>query len=384
MVQQDPSFRLFGRIWRATFISRPNRFLIYCNLNGRTVPAFLPNPGRLQELLISGRRVYLIREDGFRRRKTHFTAVAVLRNGVPIMLHTHRTNAMVKYLLQRDRIPGLEGARIIRSEVLMGRNRFDFLLRKGKKEILLEVKSCTLVGQRVAMFPDAITERGTRHLRTLAAFSEHGKKGAVLFIVHWPFAEFFMPDYHTDLNFSKAFLDVRHKIKIIPLSIRWQEDLSLLPETRRLQIPWGYIEKEARDQGSYLLILELRRGRKISIGKLGDPFFKKGFYVYVGSAMAHLTKRIERHRHLRKRHHWHIDQLRAQTDFISALVIRSSTRLECEIAERLSKICEWTIPGFGSSDCACPTHLFAMSENPIHSENFQNLLQYFRMDRFGQ
>ncbi len=70
----------------------------------------------------------------------------------------------------------------------MGRNRFDFLLKEGNKDILLEVKSCTLVGKKVAMFPDAVTERGARHLQELAKFSEEGMETAILFIVHWPFS----------------------------------------------------------------------------------------------------------------------------------------------------------------------------------------------------
>lgn len=380
MGQQDNPFRLFNRVLRATYINRPNRFLITCHLDGRVVPAFLPNPGRLQELLFPGRSIYLV-EDRVDHRKTRFTVVAVLRDGLPIMLHTHRTNEVARYLLGMGKVPGLEGARVLRSEVQMGRSRFDFLLKQGEKEILLEVKSCTLVGEKVAMFPDAVTERGTRHLWELAEYADRGGTSAILFIVHWPFAEVFMPDYHTDLNFSKALLSVRHKVNFIPLSIRWQEDLSLSPEIRCLPIPWSTIEKEAEDRGSYLLILEIRRNQKISVRTMGSVFFKKGFYIYVGSAMGHLNKRIERHRRLRKKHHWHIDALRAMSQFRSALPIRSSTRLECEIAEALSRISEWSVTGFGCSDCSCQSHLFGMANDPLHSEAFQKLLQYFRMDR---
>jgi sugar fermentation stimulation protein A len=93
---------------------------------------------------------------------------------------------------------------------------------------------------------------------------------------------------------------------------------------------------------------------------------------------------MERHRHLRKQHHWHIDELRAVAEFHSVLAIRSSTRLECEIAEALSGIAEWTIPGFGCSDCCCKTHLFGMVRDPLCSEDFQKLLQYFRMDRYEE
>jgi sugar fermentation stimulation protein A len=149
-----------------------------------------------------------------------------------------------------------------------------------------------------------------------------------------------------------------------------------------LEIPWDYIEKEAFDRGSCLLILKLKRDRRIDIGKLGKILFKKGFYVYVGSAMANLTKRMERHRRLRKQRHWHIDDLRAVAEFHSILAIRASERLECEISEAMSEIAEWDIPGFGCSDCSCGTHLFGMAGDPIRSRPFRELLQYFRMDRY--
>lgn len=380
MKNRGNKFRFFDRISQGHFISRPNRFLIRCNLDDRTVSAFLPNPGRLQELLLPGRRVYLVEEDP-RDRKTQVTAVAVEKEGHPIMLHTHRTNAVARYLLQMRKIPGLEGARIIKSEIQMGRNRFDFLLRKGDKNILLEVKSCTLVGKRVALFPDAITERGARHLKELVRFSEEGMKAAILFVVHWPFAEVFMPDYHTDLNFSQTLLGVRNRIKVIPVSVKWNQDLSLSSEVRLLHIPWHYIEQEAKDRGSYLLLLELKRKGSINVGKLGKVPVRKGFYIYVGSAMTNLSKRMERHRHLRKRHHWHIDELRATAEFRSVLPIRSSSRLECDIAQALSGISEWNILGFGCTDCSCNTHLFGFGRNPLHSETFHKLLQYFRIDR---
>jgi sugar fermentation stimulation protein A len=191
-----------------------------------------------------------------------------------------------------------------------------------------------------------------------------------------------MPDYHTDLDFSQTLLNVRNRVQIIPISVQWNQDLSLFPIVRLLQIPWNYIEKEAKDRGSYLLILNLKRNRNICVGKLGKVNFSKGFYIYVGSAMANLSKRMERHRHLRKRHRWHIDELRAVAEFHSVLAIRSSDRLECEIAEALSKIAEWSVPGFGSTDCSCKTHLLGVPKDPLHSEDFHKLLQHFRMDRF--
>jgi len=231
------------------------------------------------------------------------------------------------------------------------------------------------------MFPDAVTERGARHLRELAQISEEGVRTVLLFVVHWPFAKVFMPDFHTDLSFSQTLLRVRDRVEVIAVSVRWDQALSLSPNVKLLQVPWDAIEKETKDRGSYLLILNLKRNRKIDVGKLGKVHFRKGFYIYVGSAMANLTKRMERHRHFRKRHHWHIDELRAIAEFRSVLAIRSSDRLECKIASAMSEIAEWSVPRFGSTDCSCETHLFGMAGDPIQSEDFQKLLQYFRMDR---
>jgi sugar fermentation stimulation protein A len=374
----------FDHVIRARFLKRPNRFLVQCQWRGRILSAFLPNPGRLQELLLPGRTIHLVREEKSSTRKTRYTAVAVDREGQPILLHTHRTNEVARYLLQERKIPELENARIVRPEVRVGRSRFDFLLEEGNRGILLEVKSCTLVGESVAMFPDAVTARGARHLKELAMISEGAVRAVILFVVHWPFAKTFMPDFHTDLNFSQTLLCVRDRVEVIPVSVRWNEDLSLSPDVKILEVPWSAIEEEAKDRGSYLLVLNLKRNRNMDVGKLGEIHFRRGFYIYVGSAMANLSRRMDRHRHLRKRHHWHIDELRAVTEFHSVLAIRSSERLECQVAKAMSEIAEWSVPGFGCTDCSCHSHLFGMSEDPLHSEKFHKLLQYFRMDRLQE
>jgi len=374
-------FRPFPETFKATFKSRPNRFLVRCVAEGKRIDAFLPNPGRLQELLLPGATLYLIKENGSSSRKTSYTVVAVERDGIPIMLHTHRTNAVARYLIEEGCIPGLEDARVARAEIPMGHSRFDFLLAREADEIIMEVKSCTLVGKEVAMFPDAITDRGARHLKELSNLARQGRRAAVLFVVHWPFARFFMPDYHTDLHFAQTLMEVRPHIDIIPVGVRWETDLSLGSDVRRLEIPWQYIATEAKDRGSYLLMLYLKEGRRLDVGCRGSTFFREGFYIYVGSAMANLTARIERHKRLRKQHHWHIDVLREAAEFQGTLVVRSSVRLECEIAKAVSQIAEWSVSGFGSTDCSCETHLFGFHEDPVHSAAFQGLLQFFRMDR---
>ena len=371
----------FGLFEKASFIDRPNRFLVRCRMENQEILAFLPNPGRLQELLFPGAPIYLIRASEPGHRRYTYTVVAVEREGIPIMLHTHRCNDVARFLLERGRVPGLEKARVLGREITIGHSRFDFLLDLAGEEIILEVKSCTLVGRHTAMFPDAVTARGSRHLRELAELSAKGRKTAVLFLIHWPKVNDFRPDYHTDLTFAQTMLACRERVLFLPISIKWQKDLSLGQRIKRLNIPWASIEKEAKDRGSYLLILKLPDPKSIPIGKLGVLSFRPGYYIYVGSAMANLSARMERHRRLRKRFHWHIDYLRAEAEFQAVLPIRSSRSLECRLAEEMEKICRWSYPGFGCSDCTCPSHLFGLPTDPFQSKEFMALLQHFRLDR---
>lgn len=326
--------------------------------------------------------MYIVKEPPSPTRKNPYTAVAAKREGIPIFLHTHRTNEVAADLINHGKIPGWLKARVIAREIRLGHSRFDLLVEHRNKEWLVEVKSCTLFGERTAMFPDAVTERGARHLRELAELSDRGRKTAVLFIVHWLKAEFFLPDYHTDLSFAQTFLACQNRVEIIPLAVEWKPDLLLGDRVKRLEIPWERIQREAQDRGSYLLILKLNRKGNLEFGRRKNrQTFPAGYYVYVGSAMKDLTPRMERHRRLRKNKFWHIDYLREETEFIAALPVRSSEDLECQLAERLRAFADWVIPGFGASNCACPGHLFGMKEDPLKSSAFIELLQYFRMDR---
>ncbi len=372
--------QLFGNLFRATFISRPNRFTITCNLLGNLVEAYLPNPGRMRELLLPN-SVVLIEESDNPRRMLRYTAVAVERAGVPVMLHTHKNNDVARHLIETEGIPGLEGAQIAKSEIKQGRSRFDFLLESGKNRMLLEVKSCTLFSRNVAMFPDAVTERGRRHVYELARLSNKGLTGAVLFMVHTDTVRFFLPEYHRDLLFSKALIEARDKIKILPVAVGWKKDLSLKSGVSLLEVSWGAAIRGAVDSGSYLIILRLLRPSAIPVGKLGLINFRAGFYVYVGSGQRNLSKRIERHRSMRKKAHWHIDYLRPFCEFHASLPIRTREDIECCLAEAVKEVSEAQVSGFGSTDCRCPSHLFYMSDDPLNSASFHELLQYFRMER---
>jgi len=374
-----------GEMVKTRFISRPNRFLVHCGAGDhKRIRAFLPNPGRLWELLLPGATLYLRRDEGtegrLSTRKTQHTVLAVESDGRPIFLHTHETNSVAQYLLENGLIPPLEGSSIVKAEVRVGRSRFDFLLSHKGKELYLEVKSCTLFGNGVAMFPDAVTARGKRHILELAEMSRNGIRSAILFVVHYPGVEWFMPDYHTDLDFSTAMLQCQRDVQFIPAAIGWNKDLSVdISQTKILKIPWNYLKREVKDRGSYLLIVKLAKRTAIKAGRLPESVFPAGYYVYVGSAMSGLSSRLARHRRKNKKIHWHIDYLTAEAVHVLPVPIRSPKRQECEIAGALSSIRQAGQRGFGSSDCECATHLFFSPTNPLESEDFHQLLQNFRM-----
>lgn len=371
---------MYSEIKEARFRSRLNRFVIVCEVDGEVKLAHLPNPGRMWELLFPETLLYLVPVAG-KARKTEYKVIGIERDGVPVMLDTHHSNRVAEMLISRQQIPQLAGWQVLKREVPFGHSRFDLLLGRGEERFILEIKSCTLFGKRVAMFPDAVTERGRKHMEELARLSGQGYRVGVLFLIHWQRAEYFLPDYHTDLEFGKTFFRLRNRVQFMAVALRWGRDFSVPDRVEPVAIPWKLIGRELNDRGCYIFIVRLPEEQAIAIGSKGSMVFKKGYYLYVGSAKNSLSKRLERHRRKRKRFHWHIDYLRIFCEPHEAIAIRTTADLEHELAGAVSAIADWQIPGFGCSDCSCPSHLFGMQEDPLHSPRFIKLLQYYRMDR---
>jgi len=103
--------------------------------------------------------------------------------------------------------------------------------------------------------------------------------------------------------------------------------------------------------------MKLKKNTTIKIGKHRDLSFKKGCYLYVGSALNGLDQRIQRHLRKQKKMHWHIDYLLLHTTIIHVVYKESASKQECAIARVLEdELC--SVPGFGCSDCLCISHLF--------------------------
>jgi len=119
------------------------------------------------------------------------------------------------------------------------------------------------------------------------------------------------------------------------------------------------------DSGVYGLVLRLEGQVRLTVGRHGTHLFQPGFYCYVGSARRNLDRRLARHRSKEKRFHWHIDYLLEAAELVEAMAAATTRPLECELSRRVAALAAGpAVAGFGSSDCACPTHLYYFREDP--------------------
>jgi len=192
----------FYSLIRGIFVARPNRFVLQVRLGDRLVRAACRDPGRLRELLRPGVELLLepARDPG---RRTSFTACLVRHHRAWVSLLPSLANRIVERALLR-RARGLPPARVARREVRVGRSRIDFEVESRAGRALVEVKSATLVVAGRALFPDAPTARGTRHLGELTAHRRSGGRAWAVFVVQRSDASRLVPHAGNDPAFAEA------------------------------------------------------------------------------------------------------------------------------------------------------------------------------------
>ncbi len=367
----------------AFFLKRPNRFTVICSKDPEEnyiISAHLPNSGSLMELLLPKKRLIIKKEDIKNTNRKHpYTVWAAYKNDTIVLLHTIYSNKVIKELIDKQAIKCFEGYRCVAEEVKKGEHRFDLVIENKKnKKVFVEVKSCTLFDYNIAMFPDAVTLRGKNHIEQLSQIG-----GGVVFLIHSKDVDIFLPNFHTDPDFSETLYQNRKRLKITAVCVKWNKEIKY-QFLKEVPVAWDLYKRYRTDKGSYMLVLELKHPKTINVGSLGHLSFPKGYYIYVGSGLSNLTQRIKRHlRKKKKRLHWHIDYLVAHSSSIKAFPIRSPDKIECDIAKMLNKHFESPILGFGSSDCLCDSHLFFSIKNPIQNLHFLRTLHYFRFKRLS-
>lgn len=188
----------YDKITKAKFLSRPNRFIAYAEVDGRIEKCHVKNTGRCKELLVEGCTVYLEHAKN-PDRKTRFDLVAVEKNGILINMDSYAPNLAVGEFL-----PKLFPDSKIRAEYTYGSSRFDFYIEDNERKILLEVKGATLENDGVVMFPDAPTERGAKHVAELAESIGEGYEAYLFFVVQMKGVKYFTLNAATDPKFAEA------------------------------------------------------------------------------------------------------------------------------------------------------------------------------------
>ena len=197
----------YEKITAGRFLDRPNRFIAHVEIAGKTETVHVKNTGRCRELLVPGATVYLSDSwgaDGIpTARKTRYDLVAVEKGSRLINMDSQAPNKAVEEWLREGNL--FPKGNVIRPEYTHGDSRFDFAAFTPEL-CLLEVKGVTLERENVAMFPDAPTLRGAKHVRHLTEF---GGKGYILFVVQMEGIDRFIPNDETDPAFGKALRDAR-------------------------------------------------------------------------------------------------------------------------------------------------------------------------------
>ncbi|HOU52896.1 MAG TPA: DNA/RNA nuclease SfsA [Myxococcota bacterium] len=185
---------------RAEVLDRPNRFVLSIRLgDGTCSRAHLADPGRLSEL---GRRGWTLLVQGpWPAPRLPWRAVAAQVGQEWVSLRPTDANLLGRRLLADGWIPGLGTGRI-RSEVSMGHERFDLSWEAGARRALIEVKSASLVLDGVALFPDAVSDRASRHLERLMELAREGHEPHVLFVAQRGSARVFRPAESIDPCFA--------------------------------------------------------------------------------------------------------------------------------------------------------------------------------------
>ncbi|MDR3063502.1 MAG: DNA/RNA nuclease SfsA [Methanobrevibacter sp.] len=190
---------------KAKFKERPNRFIAKIEIDGKEEIAHVPNTGRCKELLTPNTTVYLLPSDN-PNRKTKYSLHFVENRAYLVSIYSSQANEIVYEAIKSKKIKELNGYNKIKKEKTVGNSRIDLFLEDEKKkhpDCYIEVKGVTLVKGKTAIFPDAPTQRGKKHLEELIELKKQGFRAIVFFLIQHPLGNSFKPNWETDLNFSK-------------------------------------------------------------------------------------------------------------------------------------------------------------------------------------
>lgn len=201
----------------AILIRRYKRFLADVLLkDGSELTVHCPNSGSMRGCSAPGSLVYLSRSDNV-KRKYPYTLEMVRKNSTWIGVNTSLTNKLVVEAIENEQINELLPFDSLKTEVKTSSDtRLDIMLTKGDSKTFIEIKNCSLAEKGCAMFPDATTKRGTKHLNELIKIVQNGNEGYIFFLVQRMDAVKFKPAAHIDALYSSTLTNAfEHGVKIL-------------------------------------------------------------------------------------------------------------------------------------------------------------------------
>ena len=193
-----------GELEQARFVDRPNRFAAVVERLGTRVLAHVPNSGRMSELLVPSAKVFITPAAGVSKRKTRYDLTLVEHRGWLVSVDSRLPPRLLVEGIERGRVVEFEGYDRVDTEVRLGDSRIDMLLSGADSRLYVETKSVNKVEDGSALFPDAATARGAKHLRSLLAAVESGHRAAVVFVIQRDDADRLTPDEESDPLFRET------------------------------------------------------------------------------------------------------------------------------------------------------------------------------------
>lgn len=212
----------------AIFKKRSNRFLgivdIINPMELENVLVHIHDPGRLVDILYPDNKILLKKIDSL-IRKTKWDILAGQVNNQWILIHSGPHSEIVRRIFRNEKLSPIKNIKSIKSEMTYGHSRLDFLLEdKNHNKIWIEVKGCTLSIENKALFPDAPTKRGSKHLESLIAIKNKGMRAALIVLIFRPDATCFAPYGKMDPQFTATFYRaIEAGVEVYPIQLNFKD-----------------------------------------------------------------------------------------------------------------------------------------------------------------
>jgi len=224
---------------KGKLVKRYKRFFADIKVNKNIVTAHCPNTGSMKGLLDRNNDVWISKNDNPKRKLKYTLEIIKVRKNL-VGVNTHLANKIVHHGLSNNLVNELKNSQLVKPEVFFNSNtRFDFLVEKNKEKFFVEVKNTTLFREdKIAEFPDAITSRGSKHLKTLIDAIKKGYKSYILFLVQIQGMEYFKIAKDIDKEYYQNYLIAKksgvnflaYRCKISPKEIKIEKKLKIIDE----------------------------------------------------------------------------------------------------------------------------------------------------------